>query len=128
MTEQDINELRDLVDIRISQEVPDGGDPGIVGYFELWSVDVVSGHELVLHVYGADDHGSELEAFEWSAVQALAFVSEEDGAGGIEFDAQCNYWKYRRKQEENARRKKQVFDSLSASSVGEQRPGAVIVF
>ena len=128
LTEQDINELRDLVDMRISQEVSDGGDPWVVGYFELWSVDVVFGHELVLHVCGAGDHGSELEAVEWSAVQALAFVSEEDGAGGIEFDAQGNYGEYRRKQEKNDRRKKQVFDSFSASSVGQQRPGAVIVF
>lgn len=79
-------------------------------------------------MYCAGDHGSELEAVEWSAVQALAFVSEKDGAGGIEFDAQGNYGKYRCKQEENDRRKKQVFDSFSASSVGQQRPGAVIVF
>ncbi len=81
-----------------------------------------------MHVYGADDHGSELEAVEGSAVQALAFVSEEDGAGGIEFDDQGNYGKYRHKQEKKDRRKKQVGDSFSASSVGEQWPGAVIVF
>lgn len=128
LTEQDINELRGLVDIRISQEVSDAGDPGIVGYFELWSVDVVFGHELMLHVHGADDHGSELEAVEGSAVQALAFVSEQDGSGGIEFDAQGNYEEYRGKQEKKDRRKKQVGDSFSASSVGEQWPGAVIAF
>lgn len=41
LTEQDINELRDLVDMGISKEVSDGGYPWVVGYLELRSVDVV---------------------------------------------------------------------------------------
>ncbi len=83
---EDVEELGEFVDVGFSEEAADGSDAGVVGHFELRSVDLAGGAEFGFEGFGVSDHGSEFHAAEGSSVAAFAAMDEEDGASVVGFD------------------------------------------
>jgi hypothetical protein len=100
ITHDDIDELRELVDLIFSKKTADFGDARIVGASgaaELVSVEV---------------HGAEFPDAEWSAVQASTQGAVEGGAGGVEADEDDEEEEDRGEEEEAESGADEVEDAL----------------
>jgi hypothetical protein len=78
---QDINELGDLIDIRIAKELSNSVDARVVLHLELGAIDLVDDAELFLHIFGRGDHTAELEAIEILTAKALTTGTVKNGPG-----------------------------------------------
>src|SRR5205823_6334315 len=64
VADEDVEELRELVDAELADELADAGEAGVVLDIELGAVDLVILLDGLLHRFGILAHGAELEAGE----------------------------------------------------------------
>src|SRR5437762_421062 len=85
LAEQDVEELRELIQRRSAEELSDLGDPGIGGDLEQ-PVRLIQRMEGLLPRVGVLDHRAELEHLEVLAVPPDARLTEQDRAGRVKLD------------------------------------------
>jgi hypothetical protein len=74
MTRKHIQELGKLIEIGITQELADTGDPGIV-FRRLFGIG-----------FGIDAHGPKFQTGERATQETYASLNKENGTAGIQFD------------------------------------------
>ena len=88
VAEEDVEELRELVDASFAEEAAHAGDARVVGHLKYGASHLVLVHKFLFELLGVDDHGAELVDLEDTAAQAGAFLLEEHGAFAVELDAE----------------------------------------
>src|ERR1039458_1026454 len=86
VADENIPELRELVDAGAAQEMPERCDARVVLHLEDRAAHLIERLEFRAQHFGIGDHRAELVHREEASVQAAAFLSEKDGAGRSEFD------------------------------------------
>jgi len=87
---QDVEELGEFVQRGFADEFSYFCDAGVVLHLEHEAVHLVLLHQLGFAGFCVLVHGAELVHLELAAVLADAFLTEEDGAGRVEFDGQTD--------------------------------------
>src|SRR4029079_16079640 len=80
VAEQDVEELRQLVEAGAAQEPAESRDPRVVVDLETGAVHLGQGEELVALLLRADTHGAELQHAEGSPVEPAPLLGEQHRA------------------------------------------------
>src|SRR5438874_2031860 len=77
VSNEHVEELRQLVQARAAKHGTHTRDAGIILELEHWLSKVLEGQEVAQHVLGVSDHRPELEHLEWSPLAPSATLREE---------------------------------------------------
>src|ERR1017187_7834547 len=86
VADENIPELRELVDAGATEETAERSDARVVLHLEDGAAHFVVSLEFRAQHFGIGDHRAELVHREEASVQAAAFLPKKDGAGRGEFD------------------------------------------
>ena len=88
VTEENVDELRELVDVEVAEEFADAGQAGILLDEELRTIGLVRNGELCLDFVSIFSHGAELDAAKFTTTERFARVDEKEGTAIFEVNRQ----------------------------------------
>jgi len=89
MADQNVEQLRQLVDARLPQISADFGDARIVFQFEGRTVLFALLAQFLLFVFGINHHGPEFQNTKRLSIFAFPHLTKENRAWRTEFDCNC---------------------------------------